>query len=170
VLVGLSQQLDFRLDRLTDTVTTGFSKVETLMDNWRKETDKMVGCSLVEAGTNLLRRSPPSSPGNTSVRSNLDKESARRELALQSAPTNSTTQVAIQLSTESETEAAAPEEYPRFRSTTKHRNLQSVWDLWFGVGKFKDVTAALMGVTKDSVELNGGRISSMTPHIRRCPC
>jgi hypothetical protein len=68
-LVGLARQFDYRMNELSHSVVNGFNQINENTERRKLETDQLVGCSLVEAGTNLLRHS---SPGDLSTDSSDD--------------------------------------------------------------------------------------------------
>jgi hypothetical protein len=57
------------MNELSHTVVNGFNQINKNTERCKLETDQLVGCSLVEAGTNLLRHS---SPGDLSTDSSDD--------------------------------------------------------------------------------------------------
>jgi hypothetical protein len=57
------------MNELSHTVVNGFNQINENTERRKLETDQLVGCSLVEAGTNLLQHS---SPGDLSTDSSDD--------------------------------------------------------------------------------------------------
>jgi hypothetical protein len=153
LLAGFQQQVDYKMDRLTQTVAAGFEKVTNITENWKEETDRIVGCSLVEAGTNLLRQSPTTSPGGADsmdMEFSAIKESATRTPTATETNSNSNRLLPqIGQSTTSGTSSTIkPEEHSRYRMSLKYPSLASVWNEWFGLEEYADEYGGINGRNK----------------------
>jgi hypothetical protein len=115
----------------------------TNVANWKLETDQLVGCSLVEAGTNLLWHS---SPGDLSTDSSDDGvvPPSHPNALLRSPPAtdlHSTPNTAIVVAT-------CPEQHRRFWLEMKHPCLFSMWNEWYGLDHFSDGFGGIDGHNK----------------------
>lgn len=163
LLVGFQQDVDYKMDRLTQTVASGFEKVTSITENWKAETDKMIGCTLVEAGTNLLRQSSPMSPGGASVESH--QPTRMTQLAWQTPSQSKQSTVSTRTTTSS------PDEHSRYRMQMKHPTLLSVWKEWFGLDEYYDEFGGIDGRnklhgTKWRKHLNGTSYSKVSQLIK----
>ena len=142
-MVGLARQFDYRMNELSHTVVNGFNQINENTERRKLETDQLVGCSLVEAGTNLLRHS---SPGDLSTDSSDDGVIPPSHLnALLRSPTatelHSTPNTAIVVAT-------PPDQHRRFRLEMKHPCLLSMWNEWYGFDLFSDCFGGIDGRNK----------------------
>jgi hypothetical protein len=142
-LVGLARQFDYRMNELSHTVVNGFNQINENTECRKLETDKLVGCSLVEAGTNLLWHS---SPGDLSTDSSDDNVvPPSHPNALLHSPTatdlHSTPNTAIVVAT-------SPEQHRRFWLEMKHHCLLSIWNEWYGLDHFSDDFGGIDGGNK----------------------
>jgi ribosome assembly protein YihI (activator of Der GTPase) len=140
LLVGFQQHVDHKIDRLTETVATGFDRVASLTENWKEETDKIIGCTLVEAGNNLLRN-PPMSPGAASTASTASTNAG-------TDASNRNTQEKRQEQGQQTSRQSSPENHCRYRMQMKHPSLASVWREWFGLEEFEDEYGGINGRNK----------------------
>jgi hypothetical protein len=142
-LVSLARQFDYRMSELSHTVVNGFNQINKNTEHRKLETDQLVGCSLLEAGTNLLWHS---SPGDLSTDSSDDGivPPSRPNALLRSPPAtnlHSTPNTAIVVAT-------PPEQHRRFWLEMKHPCLLSVWNEWYGRDLFSDCLGGIDGRNK----------------------
>jgi hypothetical protein len=165
LLVGMQHQFEHKFEQLTETVKCGFTQVTSLTENWKEETDKLVGCSLVQAGTNLLRQSSPMSPGSEGAASLDDDMAISPALAISPARQNRTTPTVTTTATNSN------QEHSRYRMQLKHATLHSVWKEWFGLDEFADEFGGINGRnklhgSKWRKHLNGTTLSKVSQLIK----
>ena len=166
VLPGVNQRLNANhsvllylqqnMGCLAETVTAGFEKVLSATETWKTEADRMVGCSLVEAGNNLLRQSSPTSPGGQSV-SEFEREFEFVHACARMDTTATTTVTATPRmlsqsqtprSNKAQTATGSPDDHCRYKLSMKHASLTSVWNEWFGFDEFKDDYGGINGRNK----------------------
>jgi hypothetical protein len=149
----LHRHVDHKLDQMHGTMLEGFDHLHQQTALYVNETDRMVGASLVNAGTRLLNNShespvdgtspsfsPDGSTGASRVLFSTGATGASRVLFTQEEPTVGETNGQQQLTTE-------PEEYmfSMYRLQSKHTELTSVWEQWFGEGSFDDGIGGVNG-------------------------
>jgi hypothetical protein len=103
----------------------------------------LVGCSLVEAGTNLLRHSSPEDLSTDSFDDGVVPPSHPNAL-LRSPPAtdlHSTPNTAVVVATR-------PEQHCQFWLEMKHPCLLSMWNEWYGLDHFSDVFGGIDGRNK----------------------
>lgn len=125
----LGCSLNFRMDRVEQAVTTGFNNIQSRLEAWKEDKNKMIGNVLVQAGTSLLTQNAGATTTDNDLSPYELQELPELNLPKLSEPFVSSTKVKKSKHMQS---TLSLDEACTFRLRSRHDSLRSLWNEWHG--------------------------------------